>query len=107
MKISEFNVQAVETDTQRFQVEEIRKLQDDYYLPARKVWERYGKTSMTLHRWLHDPGMNFPKPVYFGRFRYWKLSWLEEWEASCERQEVMKLLIENPRPAAGTGSTKC
>lgn len=50
------------------------------YLPARAVWERYGKTSMTLHRWLADERMNFPKPVYFGRFRSWKLSELEAWE---------------------------
>ncbi|WP_442577914.1 helix-turn-helix transcriptional regulator [Mesorhizobium sp. ASY16-5R] len=56
------------------------------YLPARGVWERYGKSSMTLHRWLADERMNFPKPVYFGRFRFWRLSELETWE----RQQVAK-----------------
>lgn len=50
------------------------------FLPARKVWERYGVTSMTLHRWLKDPNNNFPKPTYLGRFRYWRLADLEAWE---------------------------
>jgi predicted DNA-binding transcriptional regulator AlpA len=50
------------------------------FLPARKVWERYGVTSMTLHRWLHDERMEFPEPVYLGRFRYWRLADLETWE---------------------------
>ena len=53
---------------------------DTGYLPARRVWERYGICSMTLHRWLADKRMNFPKPTYLGRFRYWKLSALQTWE---------------------------
>jgi len=50
------------------------------YLPARKVWERYGVTSVSLHRWLKNPDMDFPKPIYIGRFRYWKISEIEAWE---------------------------
>jgi hypothetical protein len=53
---------------------------DDRYLPARKVWERYDVTGMTLHRWLHDEQMRFPKPIYFGRFRYWRIADLIAWE---------------------------
>lgn len=53
---------------------------DPGYLPARRVWERYGITSMSLHRWVNDPALNFPRPMYFGRFRFWRLSELEEWE---------------------------
>jgi predicted DNA-binding transcriptional regulator AlpA len=52
----------------------------DNYLPARQVWERYGVTSMTLFRWLRNPDMFFPPPVYLGRFRYWKLADLMAWE---------------------------
>jgi predicted DNA-binding transcriptional regulator AlpA len=52
----------------------------DVFLPARKVWERYGIADMTLHRWLRDDEMGFPAPTYLGRFRYWKLSHLIEWE---------------------------
>lgn len=55
------------------------------YLPARAVWSRYGVTSMTLHRWLRDPKLNFPEPTYLGRFRYWRLADLEAWERSQPR----------------------
>jgi predicted DNA-binding transcriptional regulator AlpA len=51
----------------------------DHFLPARKVWERYGVTSMTLWRWIHDDKL-FPPPVYIRRFRYWRLSDLVAWE---------------------------
>jgi predicted DNA-binding transcriptional regulator AlpA len=53
---------------------------DDTYLPARKVWERYGVTPMSLHRWLRDEKLNFPRPLYIGRFRYWNRDALADWE---------------------------
>ena len=56
------------------------------FLPARQVWERYSVTSMTLWRWVADERMGFPKPVYFGRFRYWRMADLEAWE----RQQGLK-----------------
>ena len=59
---------------------------DEIHLPARKVWERYGVTSMSLYRWLKDQEMNFPKPIYIGRFRYWRLSDLVEWERRRARK---------------------
>lgn len=38
-------------------------------------------SSMTIYRWLNSPEMNFPKPIYIGRLRYWKeadlLTWLD------------------------------
>ena len=55
-------------------------LTDDVYLPARAVWERYGVTSMSIYRWLRAPEMEFPSPIYFGRFRYWRLAELMRWE---------------------------
>lgn len=51
------------------------------FLPARRVWERYGVTSMTLWRWLRDESIGFPQPVYIGRFRYFRIAELETWEA--------------------------
>lgn len=53
---------------------------DDQFLPARAVWERYGVTQMTLWRWLQDPEMGFPKPIYIGRFRYFSLNALLDFE---------------------------
>jgi predicted DNA-binding transcriptional regulator AlpA len=53
---------------------------NDTFLPAREVWQRYGVTSMSLHRWVRDEKLRFPAPVYIGRFRYWRLADLEAWE---------------------------
>lgn len=50
------------------------------FLPARRVWERYGVSQMTLWRWLRDEKMSFPRPIYFGRFRYFRIADLEDWE---------------------------
>jgi hypothetical protein len=58
------------------------------FLPARRVWERYGVTSMTLHRWLGDERLNFPAPHYFGRCRFWKLAELEVWERAQPRRRT-------------------
>jgi predicted DNA-binding transcriptional regulator AlpA len=58
---------------------------DERFLPARTVWERYGVTNMTIHRWLADETSGFPKPVYFGRFRHWRFSELLAWESSRPR----------------------
>jgi predicted DNA-binding transcriptional regulator AlpA len=58
------------------------------YLPARAVLNRYGVTSMSISRWLADEALSFPRPVYFGRFRYWLETELEEWERSRPRGRV-------------------
>jgi predicted DNA-binding transcriptional regulator AlpA len=52
----------------------------DVYLRTRQVQQRYGNCSaMWIERRLAtDPA--FPRPVYFGRYRFWKLSDLEAWE---------------------------
>lgn len=54
------------------------------FLPARHVRERYHISDMTLWRWLHDESMGFPKPVYLGRYRYWRVADIEAWEAEQE-----------------------
>jgi predicted DNA-binding transcriptional regulator AlpA len=52
----------------------------DVYLRTRQVRERYGNTShMFIERRLAND-KTFPKPVFFGRLRFWKLSDLEGWE---------------------------
>jgi len=50
------------------------------FMPARRVWERYGIHETTLGRWLKDEAMGFPTPLYIGRFRYWRLSDLVAFE---------------------------
>lgn len=43
-----------------------------------------GISDMALWRWLHHPELNFPKPIYIGRLRYWReadiVSWLDSRE---------------------------
>lgn len=53
----------------------------DRFLTAKSVRERYDDISdMTLFRWLRDPRVAFPAPVYIGRRRYWKVADLITWE---------------------------
>jgi predicted DNA-binding transcriptional regulator AlpA len=56
------------------------------YLNAPTVLERLSISDMTLHRWLKDQRMAFPKPYYFGRHRYWSLCQLTQWESTRKRQ---------------------
>ncbi|RWF71884.1 AlpA family transcriptional regulator [Mesorhizobium sp.] len=49
------------------------------FLQARQVRERYNVSDMTIWRWLRD--LEFPQPVYISRYRYWRLSDIEAWEA--------------------------
>jgi predicted DNA-binding transcriptional regulator AlpA len=37
---------------------------------------------MTVWRWLRDPYLGFPQPIYLGKRRYWRLADLEAWERS-------------------------
>ena len=47
-----------------------------------------GISDMTVWRWLNDPTMNFPRPTYLGRRRYWRqaevLAWLESQRIAAE-----------------------
>ena len=67
------------------------RLRDHVFLQANKVWARYGVSFMTINRWVKDERVGFPQPVYIGRFRYWRLTELQEWEAKQPRRRVAKL----------------
>ena len=48
------------------------------FLTAKQVRHRYGNVSdMTLWRWIRDPKLDFPKPFYIGKHRFWA-------EADCD-----------------------
>ncbi len=50
-------------------------------LTAKQLKARFGGVSdMTIHRWLSDDGLKFPRPFYIKKLRYWRLSKLVEWE---------------------------
>ncbi|SDE96586.1 hypothetical protein SAMN05421538_11818 [Paracoccus isoporae] len=38
-----------------------------------------GVSDMTLWRWLNDPALNFPKPIYIARRRYWREADVSDW----------------------------
>ncbi|EEX10095.1 conserved domain protein [Ruegeria lacuscaerulensis ITI-1157] len=41
---------------------------------------------MTLHRWLNNPELNFPRPIYIGRRRYWREAEVVAWLDARESQ---------------------
>lgn len=45
-----------------------------------------GVSTMSIWRWLNDPEMNFPKPIYIGRRRYWRETDITDWLESRERE---------------------
>jgi predicted DNA-binding transcriptional regulator AlpA len=57
-------------------------------IPAAQVRERFGGVSdMWIHRRLHDDS-GFPRPLYIGRLRFWRLSELIEWEDNLPRMNI-------------------
>ncbi len=55
-------------------------------IPANTVRIMCGDVSdMTVWRWLHNPALNFPRPVYIGSRRYWREAEIVNWiEAQAE-----------------------
>jgi predicted DNA-binding transcriptional regulator AlpA len=50
------------------------------------VAERYGGVNTrTIDRWLLDPALKFPKPIYIGRSPLWDEAELEAWERDRAR----------------------
>jgi predicted DNA-binding transcriptional regulator AlpA len=50
--------------------------------PTRKVMERYSCSDRTIDRWVADPDLNFPKPIYIKRRRFWFDEELDEFDAA-------------------------
>jgi hypothetical protein len=54
---------------------------DETMLGSKQVTARYNNIcSLTLHRWVKHPALNFPKPVKIHRRYFWKLGKLRAWE---------------------------
>ena len=55
---------------------------------AADVRAMFGDVSdMTIWRWLKDVDLNFPKPIYVQRRRFWRESELAEW-IDCQPREA-------------------
>jgi predicted DNA-binding transcriptional regulator AlpA len=76
----------------------------EQYLPARRVLARYGISDMSLHRWLRDPKLAFPTPVYINTRRYWALRDLVKWERarSGKSPGEIELAVEQRAIAGST-----
>jgi hypothetical protein len=64
---------------------------NDIFLTGPQVKARYGNVSdMAIHRWLNHATMNFPRPIYIGERKYWRLSALVAYEqrAATVKHEV-------------------
>jgi predicted DNA-binding transcriptional regulator AlpA len=68
---------------------------DALWMSARQVRARRGGCApMTLDRLIkNDP--DFPRPVYFGRLRFFKLADIEAYERLCEVRAAAKRLNSN------------
>ena len=54
------------------------------YIAANTVKRRYDNASEpTLARWMHNPEIGFPRPIYIGARRYWLLDEIVAWENEC------------------------
>lgn len=38
-----------------------------------------GICDMTLHRWLNNPALDFPRPIKINNLRYWRIADVEAW----------------------------
>jgi predicted DNA-binding transcriptional regulator AlpA len=70
---------------------------DEIYLPAARVRRRYNITDMGLYRWVSDEDREFPKPMYIGERRYWRLSELIAFERRAASQPRAAHDHMNPR----------
>jgi predicted DNA-binding transcriptional regulator AlpA len=74
---------------------------DEVHLTSAKVKARYGISDMSLHRWLNDESVGFPKPLGIGKRRYWRLSDLQAFEIrSVGKKNVTASHISHQRRAA-------
>lgn len=55
---------------------------DKTFLTGPQVQARYGRSHVTLWRWVRDTDLGFPQPMQINRLNYWRLSDLEAWEAA-------------------------
>ena len=49
------------------------------YISAPELCAKIGIGRMTLHRWLRDAAMDFPKPARLGGQRFWPVAEIEAW----------------------------
>ena len=61
---------------------------DDYHLPTRLVAARYGVSLRCIERWVANPALNFPKPIFVNRRKFWFQAELARWDRERARAET-------------------
>jgi hypothetical protein len=54
--------------------------EDDGYIGVRKTGVRYSVCPRTVTRWLENPELNFPRPTFINKRRFWRIADLVAWE---------------------------
>lgn len=61
------------------------------YLSAKSVKAEFGGVcDMTLHRWLADPAMQFPRPIYIRNRRYFDSADIADFKERAARGAMRK-----------------
>jgi predicted DNA-binding transcriptional regulator AlpA len=66
-------------------------------ISARKVQERFAIADRTLDKWLINKSLNFPRPVYINKRKYFRKCEIFEWERQQARAHVGGQVV---RPSA-------
>lgn len=51
------------------------------FLTANDIAARYRVSKMTLWRWIKSEEVNFPKPIYINKRRYFRIADIAKWES--------------------------
>lgn len=54
------------------------------FVTSNYIITRYRITAMTLWRWIKSDNVNFPKPIYINKRRYFRIDDVMKWEAERE-----------------------
>ena len=76
------------------------------YLPPRRTAKRYGVTIRSIDRWVKDPRLDFPAPLYVGRMRLWSIAELLQWEAARPRGGQERRASGEERPTSADACIK-
>ncbi len=72
--------------------------ENEIFWPARDLAERYGRTVITLNRWLKDENLKFPPPdMIVNGHRLWRDSTVRGWEAGAKERGT-KLTVPKRTP---------
>jgi predicted DNA-binding transcriptional regulator AlpA len=58
----------------------VSKEMERVFITSAQIKSRFQISGPTLWRWQRDLDLDFPKPMYINRLRYWRASDVDAWE---------------------------